>query len=113
MLSYARVSTHDQTLALQQDALKQAGGAIFTDTASGAADRPGLDQAAGFLGNGTLVAWKLDRLGRSLPPYRDDHRLQERGPDRADRHHQRRKPIFHVFAALAEFERDGIGTYPG
>ena len=65
-----RVSTHDQTLALQQDELNRDGcERLFTDTASGAkADRPGLDEAVGFARSGdTLVVWKLDRVGRSLP----------------------------------------------
>src|SRR3712207_8022736 len=69
LIGYARVSTHDQTLALQQDALKAAGcERIFTDTASGArTNRPGLADALEHLRQGdTLVVWRLDRLGRSL-----------------------------------------------
>src|SRR5947207_15749331 len=68
-VGYARVSTQDQTLDLQKDALEKIGcSKIFTDTASGAqTDRPGLDQALSFLREGdTLVVWKLDRLGRTL-----------------------------------------------
>jgi DNA invertase Pin-like site-specific DNA recombinase len=65
----ARVSTQDQNLALQQDALAKAEcERVFTDTASGAkVDRPGLSQALSHLRPGDrLVVWKLDRLGRSL-----------------------------------------------
>ena len=56
LIGYARVSTHDQTLALQQDALTQAGcERLFTDTASGAkADRPGLEEALSHIRSGTL-----------------------------------------------------------
>jgi DNA invertase Pin-like site-specific DNA recombinase len=70
LIGYARVSTYEQTLNLQQDALQKAGCTkIFTDTASGArTERKGLDEALNFLRNGdTLVVWRLDRLGRSLP----------------------------------------------
>jgi DNA invertase Pin-like site-specific DNA recombinase len=70
LIGYARVSTHDQTLNLQQDALAKAGVTrIFTDTASGAkAERKGLDEALNYVRQGdTLVVWRLDRLGRSLP----------------------------------------------
>src|SRR3954447_18690298 len=69
LIGYARVSTQDQTLNLQQDALKQAGcDPIFTDTASGSlSERKGLEQAISHLREGdTLVVWRLDRLGRSL-----------------------------------------------
>src|SRR5919202_636119 len=68
-VGYARVSTLDQTLDLQRDALTKAGCTrLFTDQASGVnADRPGLAQALGFMREGdTLVVWRLDRLGRSL-----------------------------------------------
>src|SRR4029450_13518367 len=118
LIGYARVSTHDQTLALQQDALKQAGcERLFTDTASGAkADRPGLDQAVSFARSGdTLVVWKLDRLGRSLPHLIETVTgLQDRGigfkslTEQIDTTTSGGKLIFHVFAALAEFERDVI-----
>jgi DNA invertase Pin-like site-specific DNA recombinase len=70
LVGYARVSTLEQTLALQQDALTQAGcERLFTDTASGSrTDRTGLDEALRFLRDGqdTLVVWRLDRLGRNL-----------------------------------------------
>jgi hypothetical protein len=69
LIGYARVSTHDQTLALQRDALEKADcEQIFTDTVSGTkAGRKGLSEALSHLRNGdTLVVWRLDRLGRSL-----------------------------------------------
>src|SRR5215213_7081551 len=69
VIGYARISTLDQTLALQQDALTAAGCAeLYTDTVSGSVtDRPGLTQALSHLRPGdTLVVWRLDRLGRSL-----------------------------------------------
>ena len=72
LLGYARVSTGDQDLQLQLDALKTAGCSdadIYTDKASRArANRPGLDACVAALGPGdTLVVWRLDRLGRSMP----------------------------------------------
>src|SRR5512144_2906291 len=84
LVGYARVSTLEQTLALQQDALTKAGRIrIFTDTASGSrTDRTGLDEALSFLRDGedTLVVWRLDRLGRSLLHLIDTiGALQERG----------------------------------
>ncbi len=118
LIGYARVSTLDQTLALQQDALTTAGcERIFTDTASGArTDRPGLADALGHLRQGdTLVVWRLDRLGRSLAHLIDTIRdLQERGigfrslQEQIDTTTSGGKLVFHVFGALAEFERDLI-----
>ena len=69
-IGYARVSTSDQDLALQLDALKKIGcKRIFTDHASGArTDRPGLKEGLSYVRDGdVLVVWKFDRLGRSLP----------------------------------------------
>src|SRR5512135_3779293 len=119
LVGYARVSTFEQTLSLQQDALQKAGcGKIFTDTASGSrTDRPGLDQALAFLRDGEdmLVVWRLDRLGRSLRHLIDTiGGLQERGigfrslQESIDTTTSGGKLVFHVFGALAEFERDLI-----
>src|SRR5947208_11462073 len=118
LVAYARVSTQDQTLALQQDALQQAGcDRIFTDTASGAkVEREGLEEAIAYARAGdTLVVWKLDRLGRSLRQLIETiNRLQELGigfkslTEQIDTTTSGGKLIFHVFGALAEFERDVI-----
>src|SRR5512134_1141019 len=119
LVGYARVSTTDQTLALQQDALTKAGCVrIFTDTASGSrTDRIGLDQALEFVRDreDTLVVWRLDRLGRSLRHLIDTiGALQERGigfkslQEQIDTTTSGGKLVFHVFGALAEFERDLI-----
>lgn len=117
-LGYARVSTADQNLDLQKDALQAAGcERIWTDTASGATTaRPGLDAAlAACRAGDVLVVWKLDRLGRSLPHLVDTvHELVARGIGFRSLHEQidtttsGGKLIFHIFAALAEFERDLI-----
>jgi DNA invertase Pin-like site-specific DNA recombinase len=69
LVGYARVSTAEQSLALQQDALDKAGcERVYTDVASGALDdRDGLAEAFDYVRDGdTLVVWRLDRLGRSL-----------------------------------------------
>ena len=69
LIGYARVSTQDQTLSLQQDALEKAGCTkIFADVISGVkTDRQGLEEALKYVRPGdTLVVWRLDRLGRSL-----------------------------------------------
>jgi DNA invertase Pin-like site-specific DNA recombinase len=118
LIGYARVSTVDQTLALQQDALVKAGcEKLFTDTASGSlAERPGLADALTFARSGdTLVVWRLDRLGRSLRQLIDTvTTLQERGihfrslQEQLDTGTSGGKLAFHVFGALAEFERDLI-----
>src|SRR5512144_944247 len=119
LVGYAGVSTLEQTLALQQDALTKAGcSRIFTDTASGSRiDRAGLDQALAFLRDGqdTLVVWRLDRLGRSLRHLiATIGALQQRGigfkslQESIDTTTSGGKLVFHVFGALAEFERDLI-----
>ena len=82
LIGYARVSTDDQTLDLQRDALKAEGcERIFEDKASGAGDRPGLRDALDHLRAGdTLVVWRLDRLGRSLKdPHRAGGRVTQPG----------------------------------
>src|SRR5881394_2630286 len=69
LIGYARISTQEQTLNLQQDALEKIGCTkIFTDVMSGAkAERKGLQEALAYVREGdTLVVWRLDRLGRSL-----------------------------------------------
>src|SRR5512135_152598 len=118
LVGYARVSTADQTLGLQKDAVTSAWcERLFTDTASGArADRPGLDEALDFLRPGdTLVVWRLDRLGRSLRHLIDTlGGLDQRGigfkslQEQVDTTTSGGKLVFHVFGALAEFERDLI-----
>jgi DNA invertase Pin-like site-specific DNA recombinase len=118
LIGYARVSTHDQTLNLQKDALEKAGcNKIFTDTSSGAkTERIGLDEALNYVRKGdTLVVWRLDRLGRSLPHLITTMTdLEERGigfkslTENIDTTTSGGKLIFHIFGALAEFERDII-----
>jgi DNA invertase Pin-like site-specific DNA recombinase len=119
LIGYARVSTHDQTLALQQDALKKAGcSKIFTDVISGVkTEREGLRDALNYLRDGqdTLVVWRLDRLGRSLKDLIEKlTELHNRNigfkslTENIDTTTPGGKLIFHIFGALAEFERDLI-----
>jgi DNA invertase Pin-like site-specific DNA recombinase len=118
LIGYARVSTADQSLDLQVDALTQNGcEKIFTDTISGAkAARPGLDQALDFCRDGdTLIVWKLDRLGRSLQHLLEVvDKLENRGvgfrslQEALDTTSSGGKLIFHIFGAIAQFERDMI-----
>ena len=118
LLGYARVSTTDQHPQLQVDALTAAGCyRVFTETASGArTDRPFLEHLLDQLRPGdTLVVWKLDRLGRSLRHLVDAITgLVERGvgfrslQEAIDTTTPGGKLVFHVLAALAEFERDLI-----
>src|SRR5437763_7076389 len=117
-VGYARVSTTDQTLDLQQDALEKIGCTkIFTDTASGAkAERPGLTEALAYVREGdTLVVWRLDRLGRSLKHLIEtitdlnNRRIGFKSiQENIDTSTSGGKLIFHMFGALAEFERDII-----
>lgn len=117
-IGYARISTVDQNLNLQTDALKKAGcEKIFTDTASGALDsRRGLIEAIEFCRAGdSLVVWKLDRLGRSLKHLIETvNQLQAKGigfvslQESVDTTTSGGKLVFHVFGALAEFERELI-----
>ena len=118
LIGYARVSTQDQTPDLQIDALNKAGcEQIFTDTVSGTkARRPGLEDAFSHLRSGdTLVVWRLDRLGRSLRHLIDTVAdLQEKGigfkslQENIDTTTSGGKLVFHIFGALAEFEREII-----
>src|SRR3954453_7292068 len=118
LIGYARVSTDDQNLDLQRDALNKAGcEQIFTDTVSGTkARRPGLEDALSHLRAGdTLVVWRLDRLGRSLRHLIDTVTdLEVRGvgfkslQESIDTTTSGGKLVFHIFGALAEFEREII-----
>ncbi|CCG07772.1 recombinase family protein [Pararhodospirillum photometricum] len=118
LVGYARVSTQEQDLALQLDALKAAGcEKIFTEKASGAQrDRPQLLAALDYTRTGdTLVVWKLDRLARSLKQLIETvEDLGGRGigfrslTEAIDTQTTGGRLVFHLFAALAEFERGVI-----
>ena len=118
LIGYARVSSTQQNLNLQRDALKAAScQKVFTDKASGAkSERPGLDEALKYLRPGdTFVVWRLDRLGRSLTHLIEVVAdLETRGvgfrslQESIDTTTSGGKLIFHIFSALAEFERNLI-----
>ena len=117
-IGYARVSTSDQTTDLQIDALTSAGcEKIFSDEISGSTTvRPGLDQCLEYVRTGdVLVVWKLDRLGRSIQHLIDlVNMLKERGvgfrsvTEAIDTSTSGGQLVFHIFAALAQFERSII-----
>jgi DNA invertase Pin-like site-specific DNA recombinase len=117
-IGYCRVSSNDQTLNLQKDALKKAGcKKIFSDTVSGAKEsRAGLDQCLDQLRPGdTLVVWRLDRLGRSLKHLLtlvEDFSARGIGfislTEAIDTTTSGGKLVFSIFGAIAEFERQII-----
>jgi len=117
-IGYARVSTQDQRSELQLDALAAAGcEQVFHEKMSGKdKDRPELETCLKVVRQGdTLIVWRLDRLGRSLKDLVEIvHELQDRGiglqslTENIDTTNAGGKLIFHVFAALAEFERNLI-----
>jgi DNA invertase Pin-like site-specific DNA recombinase len=117
-IGYARVSTHEQNLALQQDALTHAGcKKIVVDRVSGTvAERPGLTQIKELLRAGdTLVVWRLDRLGRSIKDlitwvsWLEHEEIGLKSLHEViDTTSPTGKLTFHIFAALAEFERQLI-----
>ena len=118
LVGYARVSTDDQNLDLQYDALKKAGcEQIYEDQLSGArVERPGLQEALAYARSGdTLVVWRLDRLSRSLKDLIEMvATLETKGiglkslQESIDTTVSSGKLVFHIFAALAEFERNLI-----
>lgn len=118
LVGYARVSMQDQNPALQLDALTAAGcEKVFTEKASGAQrDRPELAAALSYMRSGdSLVVWKLDRLARSLPQLIETvATLEDQGigfrslTEAIDTTTAGGKLVFHIFGALAEFERSVI-----
>lgn len=125
LIGYARVSTDDQNLNLQQDALKNAGcERIFDDQVTGSKiQRPGLEATLEFAREGdVIVVWRLDRLSRSLKDLiemvalLDSKKIGLRSlHELIDTSSSSGKLIFHIFGALAEFERNLIRerTYAG
>jgi len=118
IIGYARVSMHDQNLDLQKDALTKVGcEKIFVDKITGKSlNRPGLEQTMEMLREGdTLVVWRLDRLGRSLKHLIElvsELENREIGfrslTESINTTSPSGKLVFHLFGALAEFERNLI-----
>jgi DNA invertase Pin-like site-specific DNA recombinase len=120
LIGYARVSTNEQNLDLQRDALLKAGVAaknIYTDKVTGVkAERPGLAAALSHLRAGdTLIVWRLDRLGRSLKHLIETvTELKNQGvafkslTENIDTSTATGTLVFQIFGALAEFERNLI-----
>jgi DNA invertase Pin-like site-specific DNA recombinase len=119
LIGYARVSTNEQQLDLQQDDLKKAGVSaknLYTDTITGTkSERPGLAAALSHLREGdTLVVWRLDRLGRSFKHLETVTALKQQGiafksiTENIDTSTATGQLVFHIFGALAEFERNLI-----
>lgn len=118
LVGYARISTADQKHELQIDALKKSGcEKIFTETASGAQrDRPQLKAALEYMRDGdVLVVWKLDRLARSLKQLIETvENMGEAGigfrslTEAIDTTTSGGRLVFHIFGAIAEFERSLI-----
>jgi DNA invertase Pin-like site-specific DNA recombinase len=115
LIGYARVSRHEQNLDLQLDALNKEGcSKIFTDKITGSTfEREGLDEALTYLREGdTLVVWRLDRLGRSLKDLIETlNSLHKSGigfksiTEAIDTTTATGELVFHIFGALAQFER--------
>jgi DNA invertase Pin-like site-specific DNA recombinase len=120
LIGYARVSTNEQNLDLQRDALLKAGVSqknLFTDKITGTkAERKGLEEALSHMREGdTFVVWRLDRLGRSLKHLIETvTALKQQGIDfksiteNIDTSTATGQLVFHIFGALAEFERNLI-----
>src|SRR5215471_4672340 len=120
LIGYTRVSKNEQNLDLQRDALLKAGCSeinIFTDKITGTkAERKGLEQALNHLREGdTFVVWRLDRLGRSLKhlietvtTLQKQHITFKCITENIDTSTATGQLVFHIFGALAEFERNLI-----
>jgi DNA invertase Pin-like site-specific DNA recombinase len=120
LIGYARVSKNEQNLDLQRDALRSVGVStahLYTDKITGTKhDRPGLEQALSHLREGdTFVVWRLDRLGRSLKHLIETvTALQQQQiafksiTENIDTATATGQLVFHIFGALAEFERNLI-----